>query len=141
MEMNSQEYFTLISENLWFLRPEWFWGFVPIGVLAVLFIFNLRRKARWKKSFSRKLLPFLTIKGTTRQFLLPKLLLLLMLSLMLLGLAGPTWEMIERPGNRTEAALVILLDMSRSMLADDIQPNRIERAKLKIKDLFDARQC
>ncbi len=53
-----------------------------------------------------------------------------------LALAGPqygyVWEEIEQQG----VDLVILLDCSRSMLADDIQPNRLERAKREIYDLL-----
>lgn len=137
-ELTLQEYLSYAWENLWFLRPYWFWAFIPLGLIALFFLFSHQRQSKWKQSFSKHLLPFLTIKGSKTQFLLPKLLLLLLLSLMIVGMAGPTWEQIERPGNKTEAALVILLDLSRSMLAEDIQPNRIERAKLKIKDLFSA---
>jgi len=125
-------------QDLWFLRPFWFWSFVPVGAIALMFLVSFRRKEEWKKSFSKALLPHMTIPGTRKQFLLPRILLIPLLSLMLLALTGPTWEEKEQPGNRTEAAMVIVMDLSRSMLAEDIQPNRLERAKLKMKDLFDA---
>jgi Ca-activated chloride channel family protein len=51
------------------------------------------------------------------------------------SLAGPTWKKIELPGQELETPLVILLDLSQSMLSDDLQPNRLERAKFKISDL------
>lgn len=133
-----QEYLTYAWNNLFFLRPQWFWAFLPIGVIALLLLLNHRRQAQWKRAFSNQLLPYLTIEGTKQQIVRPKVGLLLLLALMTLGMAGPTWEQIERPGKKTEAALAILLDLSRSMLVEDIQPNRIERAKLKIKDLFKA---
>lgn len=125
-------------QDLWFLRPVWFWGFIPVAAIFLMFLVNSRRKEAWKKSFSRTILPFISIKGTRRKFLLPRILLIFLLSLMILALAGPTWEEREHPGDRIEAAMVVVLDLSRSMLAEDIQPNRLERAKLKIKDLFDA---
>ncbi|MEN8155369.1 MAG: VWA domain-containing protein [Bacteroidota bacterium] len=125
-------------QDLWFLRPQWFWGFIPVATIALMFLVSFRRKEEWKRSFSKALLPFITIKGTRSHLLLPRLFLILLLGLMIVGLAGPTWEEREQPGNRTEAALVIVLDLSRSMLAEDIQPNRLERARLKLKDLFDA---
>ncbi len=125
-------------QDLWFLRPQWFWGFIPVAAIALMFLVTFRRKEEWKRSFSKALLPFVTIPGTRSQFLLPRIFLLLLLSLMVTGLAGPTWEEREHQGNRTEAGLVILLDLSNSMLAEDIQPNRLERARLKLKDLFDA---
>lgn len=120
------------------MRPDWLYAFVVIGVIAILFIITNRRRAQWKKNFNKELLPYITTKGTTRQYTLPKVLLLLLLSLLTLAAAGPTWEQIERPGQKTEAALVVLMDMSRSMLAEDIQPNRVERAKFKLRDFFAA---
>ena len=125
-------------QDLWFLRPFWFWGFIPVGVIALMFLVRFRGKEEWKKSFSKTLLPYISIPGTRKQFLLPRILLILLLSLILLALSGPSWEEREQPGNRSEAAMVIVMDLSRSMLAEDIQPNRLERARLKMKDLFDA---
>lgn len=124
--------------ELWFLRSQWFWAFIPVTMIALMFLVSFRRKEQWKSAFSKQLLPFITIPGTRRQFLLPRIFLILLLILMLIALAGPSWEEHEPPGNRTEAALVIAMDLSRSMLAEDIQPNRLERARLKIRDLFDA---
>ena len=138
-DLSWSEYITNAREDLWFLRPEWFKAFIPIGIIALLFIITHKRQYRWKRLFSKQLIPYLTIKGTKRQFIVPKLLLITVLSLLTLAIAGPTWEKIEIPGQKTEAALVVLLDLSRSMLAEDIQPNRIERAKLKLKDFFAAK--
>lgn len=134
-----KEYIAYAWENLWFLRPEWLYAFYGIGVLVLLMGINYRRKARWKRQFDPTLLPFLTIKGTQRQFIWPRLWMLFLLSCFTLALAGPTWEQLERPGQKTEAALVVVMDLSRSMLAEDIQPNRIERAKLKLRDFFEAK--
>lgn len=125
-------------QELWFLRSQWLWGFIPVGLIGLMFLFTFRRKEEWKRAFSKKLLPFMAIPGTRKQFLLPRISLVLLMSLMVLGLAGPTWEEHEPPGNRTESSMVIALDLSRSMLAEDIQPNRLERARMKIRDLFDA---
>ena len=137
-ELSLQEYISYAWDNLWFMRPDWLYAFIPIGFMALLFILIGREQERWKKMFPKAMVPYLTIKGTKRQFIWPRALLILVLSLMTLGAAGPTWEQIERPGQKTEAALVILMDVSRSMLAEDIQPNRLERAKLKLKDFFEA---
>ena len=138
-ELSFQEYMRYAWDNLWFLRPEWLYLFVPIGLILLLFVLNYKQQEEWKRFYAANLLPFLTISGTKSQFIWPKLLLIVLLSLMTLAMSGPTWEQIERPGQKTEAALVVLLDLSRSMLAEDIQPNRIERAKLKLNDFFEAR--
>ena len=60
--------------------------------------------------------------------------------LSIIALAGPTWERIEQPSFRTDQSLVIALDLSRSMNAQDITPNRLTRAKLKILDILERRQ-
>lgn len=137
-ELSFQEYLSYAWENLWFMRPDWLYAFIPIGALAILFVILGKQQQRWKRMFPKAVIPFLTIKGTKRQFIWPRLLLIVFLSLLTIAAAGPTWEQIERPGQKTEAALVILMDVSRSMLAEDIQPNRLERAKLKMKDFFAA---
>lgn len=137
--MDWQEYLTNAWQDLWFLRPEWLNAFYGIAILAVMMIINYRKRSSWKRNYSKHLLPYITIKGTKRQFIWPQFWLLVILSCCSIAMAGPTWEQIERPGQRTEAALVVLMDLSRSMLAEDIQPNRIERAKLKMHDFFKAK--
>ncbi|MGB5355714.1 MAG: VWA domain-containing protein [Eudoraea sp.] len=137
-DLSLSEYIKYAWENLFFLRQEWLYAFFPIGFLCLLFVINHKKKATWKQNYAAHLLPYLTLAGTQRQFFIPKILLILILSLMTLAMAGPTWEKIEKPGQKTEAVMVVLLDLSRSMLAEDIEPNRIERAKLKLKDFFKA---
>jgi Ca-activated chloride channel family protein len=58
----------------------------------------------------------------------------------LIALAGPAWQRIEQPVFRAEQALVVALDLSRSMDAQDVAPSRLLRAKLKILDMLDRRQ-
>ena len=48
-------------------------------------------------------------------------------SLLIIAVAGPTWEKIEVPGAKSEAILLIGLDLSASMLVEDVSPNRLER--------------
>lgn len=138
-DLSLNDYIEFAWQNLWFMRPQWFYVFIPIGILLLLFLLTYKRQSAWKKQFSSALLPHLLIKGTKSQFILPKVVLLLFLSLLTLAASGSTWEQIEKPGQKTEAALLILLDLSRSMLAEDIQPNRLERAKLKLEDFFNAK--
>ena len=68
-----------------------------------------------------------------------------MLRVFLLGVAGaslilalmrPQWgtELVEE--QRTGAEIMICLDVSRSMLAEDVAPNRLDRAKAEIRDLL-----
>jgi len=59
--------------------------------------------------------------------------------LALVALAGPTWERLPVPAFRSEEALVVALDLSRSMDAGDVEPSRIARARLKVLDLLERR--
>ena len=56
------------------------------------------------------------------------------------SLTRPAWNPTPREVKRQGRDVVILLDVSRSMLAEDIKPNRLERAKLAIKDLMETIQ-
>src|SRR5262245_16449631 len=58
------------------------------------------------------------------------------LALIVVALAGPKrgfqWQQVKREG----IDLIVALDTSRSMLATDVKPDRLERAKLAILDLL-----
>lgn len=51
-----------------------------------------------------------------------------------IAISGPRWGESEQSLVRRGIDVIVLLDTSRSMLARDIQPNRLERAKLSIRD-------
>ena len=63
----------------------------------------------------------------------------LTLPLLLVGASGPALERAELPVFEKSDALVIVLDLSRSMWATDTQPSRIRRARQKVMDVLDAR--
>ncbi|HEU4616436.1 MAG TPA: VWA domain-containing protein, partial [Gammaproteobacteria bacterium] len=56
-----------------------------------------------------------------------------------LALAGPAWQRVPVPAFRTNEALVVALDLSRSMDAADLQPSRLARARLKLLSLLERR--
>ena len=53
----------------------------------------------------------------------------------ILGLMRPQWGFIWREAKRHGIDIIIALDSSKSMLAEDVKPNRLDRAKLAIRDL------
>ncbi|NLF25012.1 MAG: VWA domain-containing protein [Deltaproteobacteria bacterium] len=67
---------------------------------------------------------------------------LVMVSLALIIVAGarPAWDAAPREIERQGRDVVFVVDVSRSMLAEDLKPNRLERAKLAIKDTLDRLQ-
>ena len=60
--------------------------------------------------------------------------------LLCLSLAGPTWSKLPQPVHKEDSALVIVFDLSPSMLAQDISPSRLVRARYKIIDIVKARK-
>jgi Ca-activated chloride channel family protein len=56
------------------------------------------------------------------------------------ALAGPVWRQAPSPAAPPASSLVIVLDLSLSMLATDVQPNRLTLAKRKVRDILAARQ-
>lgn len=119
-----------------FLRPQFLWLLVPAVLFAVFGLLSMRQETSWKKVIAPHLRPYVIKKGSEKTKFLMQLVLLLALSFGILGLAGPTWKKVEVPGQELETPVVILLDLSQSMMATDLQPNRLERAKFKINDLL-----
>jgi Ca-activated chloride channel homolog len=56
-----------------------------------------------------------------------------------IALSGPTWERLPVPAFRSDEALVVVLDLSRSMDAGDLQPSRLAQAKIKLLSLLERR--
>lgn len=126
------------ADTFHFLRPAFLWAFIPVAIVALMILFTYRDDKKWKKLIAPALRPYMFTREKRSGFLFPLLAYLIIMSLGILGTAGPSWSKEEVPGAKSEAVLMIALDLSHSMLAEDIQPNRLERAKFKIRDLLDA---
>lgn len=87
---------------------------------------------------AKPLRPYMFNKGSHLAIIIPMLLFIIGMSAMIIGLAGPAWKKKVVPGQKIQAVVLVALDLSRSMMAKDVQPNRIERAKFKIGDFLDA---
>jgi Ca-activated chloride channel homolog len=90
----------------------------------------------WRGVIADHLLPHLLAEGGTRHRIQPMHLLLPLWLLVTLALSGPTWQREPAPFADDEAALVIVIAVTPTMLAQDIQPSRLERAAQKIHDLL-----
>jgi len=121
-----------------FLRPQALYLFVPLAVIVLLLLIGNKERRRWKAMIAKPLRPFMFNKGSRWAIVAPILFFIIGVSSMITGLAGPTWKKKEIPGQKIQAVVLIALDLSKSMMTADIQPNRIERAKFKINDFLDA---
>src|SRR6266446_1411564 len=124
-----------------FGAPEWFWGLLAIPVLVALYIRAEHRGAdRLREFVSPRLLPQLS--GTVNRFrrVLRFGLQLFGVVCAIVSLAQPRWGYTFQDVKRKGLDLLIAVDTSRSMLSNDVQPNRLERVKLAAQDLLNQLQ-
>ena len=125
--------------DLHFLRPQWFWAVLPLILLLAL-TWRQRRVARsWRNVVDPRLLPHLLIGQDGRRRPWSLLVIALAGTLGITALAGPVWQKLEQPVFRQQSALVVLLDLSRSMDATDVRPSRLQRVRLKVHDIVTQR--
>ncbi|MDQ6954802.1 MAG: VWA domain-containing protein [Mariprofundaceae bacterium] len=126
-----------IGSDFHFLRP---WAFLCL-LLLFLMIYKLSKinqaSESWKHIVAPELLAYLQV-GSDGVHASKRPLWLLAIAgvLAVIALAGPVWEKLPQPMYRQSSALVIALDLSRSMDAADVKPSRLVRAKQKITDLL-----
>jgi len=125
-----------------FLRPWWL-AILPLGFWLG---WQLTRAGgfagRWRGVVDRALQPYV-LAGTAASLRERRSILIaaaIAWVLTVLALAGPTWERQPVPALRSDEALVVVLDLSRSMDAADVEPSRLARAKLKLLDLLNRRE-
>ena len=130
---------TDILANFHFLRPMWLLALLP-GLLMAFFLWRQRRRGgTWHQVIDQNLLPYLIDTQQSGSKSAPLFLLLVTWLLASIALAGPTWTRLPQPTQQSSDALIILLDLSPSMNAADVEPSRIVRARRKLTDVLAAR--
>src|SRR6266481_3372571 len=124
-----------------FGAPIWFWALLVIPVLAVLFARAEQQGVTKLREFvSPRLLPQLAATVNRSRRVLRFALVMLGLALAIVSLARPQWGYIYEDVKRKGLDLLFSVDTSRSMLSNDVQPNRLERVKLAAQDLVNQLQ-
>jgi Ca-activated chloride channel family protein len=118
--------------RLWVLHLLWL---LPLLALALM-VQGRQQKKTVERFADPELLARLTGKDHKQRRLLKGVLLLSVLGLMLFALAGPRWGSHLQEVSQKGVDIMILVDVSRSMLVQDIQPNRLERAKQDLVDFL-----
>jgi len=134
----------LFFTNFHFIRPFWL-----LAIFVLFFVLWLLKKHQFHQSPWQKFLPphlsGVLLEGASnnssasnkalyeRLFLSKPLIIGL---LIIIALAGPTWQKLPQPVYQTERGSVLIMDMSYSMYATDIKPNRLTRARFKAVDLL-----
>jgi Ca-activated chloride channel family protein len=119
-----------------FLRPQWLFSIPFLIVLSVWLWYQKPALKVWHVIGDKHLLaPLIKSKKATKKSL--ALLCLLASNLfIIIGLAGPSWSKLPIPSYQKMQARVVILDLSDTMLINDIMPNRLIRAKFKLHDLL-----
>ena len=120
-----------------FAAPDWLWGLTVVPLFVALAFANERtREEKLAKLVAARLRPRLAATVSLGRRRLRLFFLLLGFVAILVTLARPQWGFTMQETKRKGRDVLLVIDTSRSMLADDIKPNRLTRAKLAAQDLI-----
>jgi Ca-activated chloride channel family protein len=132
-----------ILSDFHFVRPFWFLGLLPILLIWLLYKSQNKGSGGWRGVIDPVLANYLIDRGEVASGFKKRMQFLLWLTAWVLActaLAGPAWEKLPEPVAKKTSALIIVLDLSPSMLAQDIKPSRILRARYKLIDILKLRK-
>ena len=114
-----------------FLYPEWLIMLLPLVALVIWLL---------KRSHTKTLIaPHLAkAMGLSHSSSRSAIIITITISglLAVIALAGPSFTASERPSFTNASGRILIMDMSMSMYATDIKPNRLTQAKYKASDLL-----
>ncbi|WP_161960100.1 vWA domain-containing protein [Xanthomonas arboricola] len=122
-------------QSLHLLRPGLLWALLAIVPAAVLWQLRRRDADVWRQSVDAHLLPTLLVSGSRRGWL-GFVLAALTYALAVVAMAGPSWRQTERPVYHSSMPLVVALDLSSSIAANDLPPSRLLQARAKLATLL-----
>jgi len=122
------------------IRPYWLLAILPLALIIWLAARTQNQSRSWASVIDKRLLSHL-LEGANEQIKSAPVKRLFALGcIVIFALAGPAFDKRPQPVFKTQSALVILLDLSRSMDATDIKPSRLSRAHFKINDILSQRK-
>ena len=121
-----------------FAHPELLYLLIVIPLLLVFYVVMIRRKKKAIAEFGNPellgpLMPLLSFKRGTWKFVM----LMLALLFVIVGVAGPQFGSKLPQVKKKGVELMIALDVSNSMMAQDIKPSRLEKAKMAISRMVE----
>lgn len=119
-------------------NPEFIYALLVIPALIVFFWYSrIKRKKALAQFGQKEILTVLMPNVSAGRPVVKFIILMIALGSIILGLARPQFGSKLKTEKRKGIELMIALDVSNSMMAEDIQPNRLERAKRAISQLVD----
>ena len=136
--------YNLFLTQFHFIRPLWLLAFIVLFLVLWFLKKHQYHQSPWQKFLPSHLSRVLIEGASNNQKITNKPLqdYLFLIRPLLIGilsitaLAGPTWKKLPQPVYNTERGSVLIMDMSYSMYASDIKPNRLTRARFKAVDLL-----
>ena len=126
----------MIFSNLRYAHLFWI---VPLLIIFYIRAFRSKRKALG--TFAQEhLAPMLTTTVNWRAQKLKAVLAVLAVCFLVFALIGPRWGFEWHEVKRQGIDVIVAIDTSKSMLAQDVKPNRLERSKLAVEELLDLLQ-
>ncbi|MBW2622555.1 MAG: VWA domain-containing protein [Deltaproteobacteria bacterium] len=122
----------MILARPWMLNFIWL---LPV-VIVILIVTSRRNKTALARLADPELIPRLTEESISGRAFVKGVLLLLTFTLMVIALAGPRWGSHYQEVSRKGVDIMLLVDVSPSMLVEDIKPTRLERARREIFDFL-----
>lgn len=127
-------------EDFHFLRPLWLLALPAVAACAYLARRGFSAGSQWSQNVAPELLAVLLEKAAATRYRYFQPIVTAALMTAAVAAAGPTWQRLPQPVERSSDAVVVVLDLSLSMYAQDVNPSRIDRAKNKVVDLLRRRQ-
>ncbi|MCF6253660.1 MAG: hypothetical protein L3J38_02810, partial [Thiomicrorhabdus sp.] len=126
--------------HLQFLRPYWLLALLPVAWLLWKLWQIKQKQGAWHKVIAPQFQPLLLGKNASKPHTTSHTLGFIGFGFIwlmaIIALAGPSTQSVEMPAQKNQQGTVIVLDLSLSMLADDLSPSRLDRVKYKITDLL-----
>jgi len=108
-----------------------------VPAVALLFYWSARRRRTiLARLGDADLVRELSPRASGARRLGRALLLLAALALLLVALAGPQWGEVEEEVHRVGVDVILVVDTSLSMLAEDVRPSRLEKARLELREFL-----
>lgn len=108
-----------------------------LSAMILFFIWSFKKKRSDMERFAQgNLIAKLTPSLKIRKYRLKAILILLSISITIFSLMRPQWGFEWKKVTRSGLDILIAIDTSKSMLAEDVKPARLERSKLAVRDMI-----
>ncbi len=128
-----------LLKQIHFMRPEWLLLLVPYFYILYKKLKEAQQKENLSKDIPKHLANALNVNKEGWKNQLPLKFLIIMIGIGIIISTGVSWKKIESPFGEDKSPLIVVMDVSESMLENDLQPTRLERSKQKITDLLEQR--